>query len=258
MEEDKKSTASEAETKVVTGATATGFDPDKTYTVEEMETHGRYSLVPKEGREVRRTSASAHRFLKESFLGRWPAYQDSILWNSMILTRAKALGRTLNLAEVQELFLQRQVALNKKEEEFDQLRELRADESAPEKDHCGFPNDGGACGFEFEPKTWNVVREGKVLVHLKGGLKGSPITEGNYVINRKEGVVVPLCPRCTKDTKRNGGRVYPKSVAESILRGKEVREGAYDAFRPERPSRRPEWGGRQITGMNDRPRRPLR
>lgn len=209
--------------KVVVGAPATAFDPDKTYTVEEMEAHGRYSLVPKEGREVRRTSATAHRFLKENFLGRLPAYKDSILWDSMILSKNLALRRTLNLKEVQELYLQRQAALEKKQVEHEQMLDLREDPTAPTKDEHCFP-----CQTTFSPMRWNkkIYLRSRELVVEAGSYRLILVDPETGEPSEADNAVRTIAGFCKKDNRRDGpSYTYAKAKSEKERLDREAKLG---------------------------------
>lgn len=193
----------------------TVFDPDRTFTVEEMAKNG-YGLEFQPGKTVRRTSAAAHRFLKESRLIGRPASNDAILWDSMILNKAKGLGRTLNLAEVKELVKQRAKALEAQQAERAELVELTRDESGPESETCAIHVQG--CEKDFEPKVGYVVVDGRRLKN-RGG---AAVLFGSYIIT-PENKMLAGCPNCIRQYRRVNKdaekdiRTYPRAVAEEIL-----------------------------------------
>ncbi|MEK9186682.1 MAG: hypothetical protein AAB885_03810 [Patescibacteria group bacterium] len=163
----------------------TPFDPDMTMALEEMGQRG-FSLEPKEGFQVRRTSVAAHNWLRTQKLGRDWATRDSILWNVLILMACKAKGRTINLEEVKGLYLQRSAALDKQKVEHDEMVQRRPDPDAGDGEVTCTVTDR-----KFVPMVWNRTVDGKVLLHENGPRQGEPKLGGNFLPS-KDGEPKPI------------------------------------------------------------------
>ena len=169
-----------------TATTIQPFDPDRTMTLEEMAQR-KFTLEAKDGFQVRRTTIAAHKWLGSQKLNGYLASTDSILWGVMILGKAKAEKRTLNLEEVQSLFVQRLSLLDQQKADHAEKIQRRPDHDAGDGEVTCI-----VTGRKFVPMVWNRTdREGVILIHENGPRQGEAKLGGNFIPS-KDGEPKPI------------------------------------------------------------------
>lgn len=183
--------------------------PDSPLTQEELKNRGLYlDQSPK--------TPKAHAWTKQERINYEPCFKNSYV------AEAKRLGRQLNLAETQAVTASVR-AKNLSEKEADQaerearraLYEPRPDTDVPMNERGYATCENSRCGKPFRASTWNVVKDGVVVVYREGPKAGEVIRHGNVTIafddpDRREGPhTLVLCDKCRRDFQdaaRDAGR----------------------------------------------------